>query len=219
MPTHKLLFAVALLVVGVALTDVQASTYTECWNACGPAYQDSCGWMRKRLKRKRCLKRLLRQCQVYGVDTMCPAPPPPTTTTTSPYIPPTTTTLPPPPRGANLVGHYQFVGTVIQDTCGLNGVDVNVDVPFTVSSHSNTSLSGTLGTNSLPVTGTYSPTTHSWNLGNRFEEANGCVTIPTLGVGNDTGFASGVGTGYAIEVSCPDGTYCYFEAGGATYWN
>jgi hypothetical protein len=223
-PTHKVLFAVAVLVLGVSMNDVQASTYSECWNSCGPAYQDTCGWMRKRRKRIRCQKRLLSQCQYWGVNAVCPAPPP--TTTTTPTLPPTT--VPPPPTTTttlpplavpDLRGSYELNGTITQDTCGRSiGIGLREQMPFAVTTQNGTALGGSVGTNPRAASGEFydeGDFVGSWFITASFCEGGGACW--KAGVAVEPGDLHGAVALGVIRTDYPDGTVCVIAIEGTIY--
>jgi hypothetical protein len=195
-----LLLAVAVLVLGVSIGEArQVSTRTACLSACGAATNTTCGWITRRGKYTACRTRLLRQCQRWGVGTMCPAPPPP---------PPTTTTTLPAP---DLRGSYELNGTITRDNCNKTyGVGSRDQMPFTVTAHNGTALEGTVGTNPRPATGTLFAD-QTWVLAAKSCEANCCFVASVAVDALDPQGASAHGQ---IEVLCTDATACTVELEG-----
>jgi hypothetical protein len=188
------------------------STRAQCVASCGTALSDTCGWITKRGKFNACKNKLYRQCRKWGTDAMCPPPPPPTTTTTVPapvvttptrpapvvttttrpavtttsttvpYVPPTTTTTL--PSIPDLRGSYTFSGSVVSDPCGVLGYGAGYALPFSVTSQSGTSLSGTIGAQHKPATGDLYDD-DSWNLSTSYYDySTGCTYAFGIAVGD-----------------------------------
>jgi len=189
----------------------QRATTFQCISACGAALARTCGgthyyggqW-------NRCVRRLYRVCRRWGPAAICPAVLATTTTTT-------TTTLPS-QRFHDLRGSYLFQGSVIDDACGLVGTGAAVDVPFTVTSQSGTTLTGTLGRGRASATGTYTTATGGWNLGGPyFDTSIGCRTVSAIGIGDDDFFVGrGVGATWSYQEQCGTRS-CFVEARGPVY--
>jgi hypothetical protein len=216
------LIAGALMVS--APSQALVASKAQCVSTCDGhgSVNTNCGWITKPGKFHRCRTRLIKQCRKFGTDVMCPAPPPlpappapvvTTTTTTLPYVPPTTTTTLPVVviTYPNLLGAYEFEGTLVSDPCGI-GLGATLNVGFTVTSQVGTSLSGVVGVAAFPAIGDYDPSTDGWNLGcTDYDTSSGCTFQASLGIGssyipnND---------GYLIVDGTCDGLTCEVQYSG-----
>lgn len=178
------------------------SSRPACVNACdgNGVTGATCNWISRPGKWNRCRTRVIKQCRRFGVDAMCPipttttVPAPGATTTTVPYVPPTTTTLPV-VTYPDLIGSYQFDGSLVDDPCGIGPLlsppeylGSSLTVHFSVTSEVGTSLSGTMGV--YTATGSYDPSTGDWSLGTTgyYDAYSGCYLQADLGVGGSSGY-------------------------------
>jgi hypothetical protein len=198
------------------------STKAQCVASCGTALSDTCGWITKRGKFNACKNKLYRQCRKWGTDAMCPPPLAPvvttttrpavtTTSTTVPYVPPTTTTTL--PSIPDLRGSYTFSGSVVSDPCGVLGYGVGYTLPFSVTSQSGTSLSGTIGAQHKPATGDLYDD-DSWNLNTSYYDySTGCTYAFGIAVGD----VNTPAYGYLIYGGSCATVACIVEFGGTVY--
>jgi hypothetical protein len=185
------------LAVGALLASVPSQALVEsranCIAACdgNGTTGTSCSWASgKRARFNRCRAKLIKQCRRFGGLSTCPLPVSPvTTTTTTTLFRPTTTV--PVVIYPDLRGSYVFSGISTSDPCGAFGIGVAYSLPFSVTSQSGASLSGTMGVGVHPATGTYTPATGGWifKTGAFYDPPSGCYDDIVISV-DSTGNAS-----------------------------
>jgi hypothetical protein len=113
----------------------------------------------------------------------------------------------------DLRGSYEFDGTVTSDPCGVLGYGMPYALPFSVTSQNGTSLSGTIGAQYKPASGSlYSD--NSWNLNTSYYDySTGCTFAFGIAVGDiDT-----PAYGYLIYGGSCSAVSCTVEFEGTVY--
>jgi len=152
-------FVVLVLIAGALMVGAPdhalATSRFVCASTCDGNGSTSayCSWATKRAKWNRCRTRLIKLCRRLGTS-MCPAqtttttvpPAGPVTTTTTTSPPPTTTTVPVVViTYPNMLGSYEFAGTVTSDSCGFDVPGTFYTLHFQVTGQIGSGLTGTIG--------------------------------------------------------------------------